>query len=497
MQVKVAQPKSQEKVTKVQQPPQPQQSRSVVTSVLNLQRSHGNRYVQRMLNTRDSPESATVPPLVGEVLSASGQPLDQSTRTFMESRFAHDFSRVQVHTDAKAAESAQAVQARAYTVGRDVVFGAGQYAPGTLAGKRLLAHELTHVVQQGQTPIARKLLTLGSENDAHEQQADAVAAAITSNQTPVVISPQTAPGGMIQRQPLPTPPAPRTGINLFDPLNIRGAVAQVIAQGEEPIRRWLEENTNSLLLLSVAGIIRRVRRNVPQASNFADVEIASLATQWAARHNHTIPRITVITEADELGIPPATPQPSLADSDIVAGVRRAFSTLIDGVGIERAHGRFNISVSGTTVELQRGGFVAGGTLGWGGSLGVASSYRGLHFSGELSADRWELKLSYPVESSVPNLSELSHIFQQGETAMRRIVEATASFRNLSDIPNISDRISPHLQPVKDAMEAATGIAQAPPGVSFGVSATGPGMGRSGAATGAEGITVSATLTIRF
>lgn len=83
-----------------------------------------------------------------------GQPLDQGTRAFFEPRFGHDFSQVRVHTGATAAESAQAVNALAYTVGRDVVFGEGQYAPGTGVGKGLLAHELTHVLQQtGLEPV--------------------------------------------------------------------------------------------------------------------------------------------------------------------------------------------------------------------------------------------------------------------------------------------------------------------------------------------------------
>ena len=89
-----------------------------------------------------------VPRIVHDVLRSPGQPLDASARSFMEPRFGHDFSGVRVHADDRAATSARAVNALAYTVGRDVVFGAGQYAPGTIAGKRLLAHELTHVVQQ-------------------------------------------------------------------------------------------------------------------------------------------------------------------------------------------------------------------------------------------------------------------------------------------------------------------------------------------------------------
>lgn len=88
------------------------------------------------------------PPSIHEVLRSAGQPLDPATRAFFEPRFGHDFSQVRVHNDAKAAASARAVNALAYTVGKHLVFAPGQYSPSTALGKRLLAHELTHVVQQ-------------------------------------------------------------------------------------------------------------------------------------------------------------------------------------------------------------------------------------------------------------------------------------------------------------------------------------------------------------
>lgn len=84
---------------------------------------------------------------VQPVLSSPGQPLDSATRAFFELRFGYDLSAVRVHADAKAGESARAVNALAYTVGDDIVFGAGRYTPGTREGIRLLAHELAHVVQ--------------------------------------------------------------------------------------------------------------------------------------------------------------------------------------------------------------------------------------------------------------------------------------------------------------------------------------------------------------
>ena len=87
-------------------------------------------------------------PQIQSVLSSPGKPLDAATRNFMEPRFGQDFSRVRVHTDRRAAESARTVNAQAYTVGRNIVFGAGAYSLGALTGRKLLAHELTHVVQQ-------------------------------------------------------------------------------------------------------------------------------------------------------------------------------------------------------------------------------------------------------------------------------------------------------------------------------------------------------------
>ena len=83
-----------------------------------------------------------------EGLRSPAHPLEAATREFMEPRFGHDFGAVRIHADAKAAESAKAVNALAYTVGRDVVFSAGRYSPATADGRRLLGHELTHVVQQ-------------------------------------------------------------------------------------------------------------------------------------------------------------------------------------------------------------------------------------------------------------------------------------------------------------------------------------------------------------
>jgi len=139
-----------------------------------------------------------VPPLVHEVVSSSGQPLDAGTRSFMESRFDHDFSHVRVHTDAKAAESARAVKARAYTVGHNLVFGAGQYSASTSRGQRLLAHELTHVVQQSGVIAGVQPNCITDSHHPTEREADQAAQAVLDGQRPQIAS--KASGTMLQRE---------------------------------------------------------------------------------------------------------------------------------------------------------------------------------------------------------------------------------------------------------------------------------------------------------
>ena len=134
---------------------------------------------------------SALPPIIDEVLRSPGQPFDSRTRTFFESRFGHDFSRVRVHVDAVANQSAHSVNALAYTVGHDVVFGSGQYAPSTAAGQKLIAHELTHVVQQSMTGRIGNV-RLGNPYSDAEHEATQVADAIHEPRRRVV-SVSTAP----------------------------------------------------------------------------------------------------------------------------------------------------------------------------------------------------------------------------------------------------------------------------------------------------------------
>jgi hypothetical protein len=127
-------------------------------------------------------EAPPIPPIVHDVLRSPGQPLGAATRDFMEARFGHDFSRVRLHSGETAARSAQAVNALAYTVGHNVVFARGQYAPESAAGRRVLAHELSHTIQQGADAAgARTNLRISEPNDAAEKEADSAAARVVTD----------------------------------------------------------------------------------------------------------------------------------------------------------------------------------------------------------------------------------------------------------------------------------------------------------------------------
>lgn len=106
-------------------------------------------HLQRRVAVKPAPSSMSS--IVHDGLRAPGQPLDAATRAFFEPRFGHDFSQVRVHADAQAHDAARAVNALAYTVGGDIVLQRGAYQPFTVAGQALLAHELTHTIQQGHT----------------------------------------------------------------------------------------------------------------------------------------------------------------------------------------------------------------------------------------------------------------------------------------------------------------------------------------------------------
>jgi hypothetical protein len=180
---------------------------------------------------------------VHEVLNSSGQTLDHGTRAFFEPHFGHDFSRVRVHSDPRASESAQAVGALAYTVGKNIVFGTGQYRPASAEGGRLLAHELAHVVQQRNTAPLMQTLRIGNSTDTAEYEADRAASQVMNHHrasVSEVSSPYVArelPKPKPVEMPPPQPTAPSCGPDATDWL-----VSQVAAAKKDPMVLAIKQN---------------------------------------------------------------------------------------------------------------------------------------------------------------------------------------------------------------------------------------------------------------
>jgi hypothetical protein len=204
-----------------------------------------------------------VPPIVDEVLHSPGQPLDTQTRAFMEPRFGHDFSRLRVHTDAKAAESARAVNALAYTVGKEVVFGAGHFAPRSLAGQRLIAHELTHVVQQRDAGIRPQTkLAISDPSDMSEREADSTTNTALSriNRNPIN---HTSTQPLIQRAVEVRPPGRGEASafdrrqELIDRLNTLSTAIQYRLEGRRIVYDLIDESVLTNLDRQMRGFIDR------------------------------------------------------------------------------------------------------------------------------------------------------------------------------------------------------------------------------------------------
>ena len=149
-------------------------------TLLRLQRQYGNRFVQRVVElSRSGDGPADVAPEVEQTIQQSrggGQALDNNVRAQMEPTFKADFGGVRVHTDGQADNLNRSLSARAFATGQDIFFKQGEYNPGSSSGRELLAHELTHVVQQNGSAVQTKL-TVGAPGDRYEQEADSVARA--------------------------------------------------------------------------------------------------------------------------------------------------------------------------------------------------------------------------------------------------------------------------------------------------------------------------------
>ncbi len=256
-----------------------------VTSLLRLQRQYGNRYVGRVLAVagltgQEEPVAAEIQEGIDRE-RGGGQPLGERARASIERALGADFSSVRVHTGAQADRLSESLSARAFAVGPDIFFRNGEYNPDSGAGRELLAHELTHVVQQG-GERAQGELTLGQPDDQYEQEADRVARSI---------GPATSGGGA--------------------PAGVQGARRDGDERDED--KRRVRQKRNGSVQRDFAVPPTTPRRHVRTLSAG---EIQAAITFNRARHTDAA-EIRLLR--DILG---TSPEPAVIDEDFVLAVAR-------------------------------------------------------------------------------------------------------------------------------------------------------------------------------
>jgi hypothetical protein len=214
-------------------PPGPGQANVRAQAITQLQRTHGNQRVQRLV-ARSAEEEGDTDGLAQAVdeRRGHGQPLPDRTRGQMESGLEQDLSGVRVHSDSAADQLSRQFNAKAFTTGQDVFFRQGAYDPGSSSGDKLLAHELTHVVQQGNAPakLAGKKMNVSEPGDTGEQEADRVADVVAS------------PAGVSRQEDEEVQPAVQRQTEMpEEELQESVQRQEVPEEEEEPVQTQLEE----------------------------------------------------------------------------------------------------------------------------------------------------------------------------------------------------------------------------------------------------------------
>ncbi|MGY3149397.1 thiol-disulfide isomerase/thioredoxin [Bradyrhizobium sp. USDA 3397] len=339
--------------------------------------------------------AAIAPPVVNEVLRSPGQLLDAGARAFMEPRFGHDFGGVRVHIDARAAESARNVNALAYTVGRDIVFGSGQYAPDSESGRKLLAHELHHVSHDAgdarpDSPI--EIAGADAPGEAEARAAEAMGAEAAA------LAPAPLAPGRLRRKEQPAQSA-----GASQPQHANAALISPCLQpiaGEE-IEILLESRAVTIveygaewchpckdLQADLTAICQRFRTNpppVPVRFYTVDVDEPSNATTVKKEAAGDVPQLVIYVGSTERYHIVGRPDPEVLEQRIneqieyasrSGAARGAWSGLKWGAGLGAAAGlalgvglAFAGVLSGGTVLAALAGLTAGGAVA-GGGLGA-------------------------------------------------------------------------------------------------------------------------------
>jgi hypothetical protein len=258
---------------------------------------------------------------------------------------------------------------------------------------------------------------------------------------------------------------------------------------QDRIRAYLTTNKSRVeYSSSVDEVVRDVKQWVFFGfSPIPDSEIRQTVVEWAM-----IYAVRLLISPQTTGPAPSptpTPPPN-PQSELVESVKKAISTIGAGVTIGKRGTNVNLGVTGLTGNLKRGATSTSVAVSWTGALQLNAQNGPFHFSGTLSKDKWEMTLSFPEETYIPDLATLGKVFAEGERAMGKMVVATQGFTSLQDTGKIGALLKPHVAAVEEAVTAVSGIAKAPKqgGMSFGfrIGSPEPGPGEQGMPRGVQG-----------
>ena len=363
-------------------------------------------------------------------LKGGGRHLAESERAYFEPRFGQDFSQVRIHTDAKAAESARTLSAKAFTLGRDIVFGAGQYAPGASEGRRLMAHELTHVVQQKGYISKQQMPILVPVQDLYDEEEveTIVHQEISSHQreeghqTPIIARANIQ--STIARKSQEPPPADK----------------------DIKLRSWMDPFKN------VASIYFTTKSYIPDTNDKVVIKSLAEAYQYTAKQNRGL-KGAVIGHADIR--PSQNPDNTTLSQDRAFWVARSLTKyLMQLTGIEA--GYFDLEIRGEGVAECRNDPECESKA----DLDALAAYRRADifiYSVKVAKPKPEPKPPAP-----PKLSENPHDFDSWLPDIRKgdkrkimylartILEATSSMNFLSDVLSYEQLFSGELPQRKPA-----------------------------------------------
>lgn len=267
---------------------------------------------------------------------------------------------------------------------------------------------------------------------------------------------------------------------------------------EQRITAWLATNKSKIEFSTLSAVVQKVKLDVFYGMPpISDDEIRAIVTRWAGIH-----AIGLLMQPSPSGAPgsPTTPAKSSphSENELIASVKKAITAVTEGVTIGKQGANINIGVTGLTANLKKGVNSASLNLSWGGALKLEAASGPIHFQGTLSKDNWQITVSFPQDTYIPDLSQLGKVFSEAETAIGGVAETTKHFQNIQQSAKVGALIKPHMEKVGAAVDALGGIAKASPkgGASFGFQFGSPpaGPGEQGIPGGVQGTIV---FTYRF